>query len=81
MFKFLNRFNPIPEAIRQPEDSVTLRWITFFAQLTGAASLTYVTRQVWLFPMGLILLAFGHVVAYRTRHNPQKWCAMQDLYY
>jgi len=73
MFKFLNRFNPIPASIRQPEDSVPLRWITFFAQLVGAASLTYVTRQLWLFPMGLILLAFGHTVAYRTRHNPQKW--------
>lgn len=71
MFKFIKRF--IPEAIKQPEDSKALRWITFFAQAVGALSLSYVTRQFWLFPMGLVLLSFGHVIAYRTRHNPKKW--------
>ncbi len=71
MFKFFKRI--IPEAIKLPEDSTTLRWISFFAQAVAALSLSYVTRQYWLFPMGLILLSFGHVVAYRTRHNPKKW--------
>lgn len=73
MFKLFKRLNPIPEAIKFPEDSITLRWLTFFAQAVAAFSLSYVTRMFWLWPLGMILLAFGHVVAYRTRHNPQKW--------
>lgn len=73
MLKFFKRFNPIPEAIKLPEDSKILRWITFFAQAVAAFSLTYVTRIFWLWPVGMMLLTFGHVVAYRTRHNPQKW--------
>lgn len=71
MFKIIKGF--IPDAIKHPEDSTALRWITFFAQAVAALSLSYVTRQFWLFPMGLILLSFGHLVAYRTRHNPRKW--------
>ncbi|GAB5494454.1 MAG: hypothetical protein Phog2KO_46690 [Phototrophicaceae bacterium] len=71
MVKFLQRF--IPKSIKEPEDSRALRWITFSAQAVGALSLAYVTAQYWLFPLGLILLAFGHTIAYRTRHNPQKW--------
>lgn len=62
-----------PEALNAPEDSRVLRWITFFAQAVAALSLSYVTRLFWLFPLGVALLAFGHVVAYRTRHKPQKW--------
>ena len=73
MLKFLKRFNPIPESIKVPEDSKTLRWIAFFAQAVAAFALTYVTRIIWLFPVGMMFLAFGHIVAYRTRHNPQKW--------
>jgi hypothetical protein len=73
MLKLIKRLIPIPEGVKQPEDSKTLRWITFFAQAVAAFALTYVTRIFWLWPLGMILLAFGHVVAYRTRHNPQKW--------
>ncbi|MEO1286595.1 MAG: transglutaminaseTgpA domain-containing protein [Chloroflexota bacterium] len=69
--KLLKRF--IPDKIKAPEDSIPLRWITFFAQAIGALSLTYVTRQFWLFPLGIIFLSFGHIFAYRTRHSPQKW--------
>ncbi|MGB7339987.1 MAG: transglutaminaseTgpA domain-containing protein [Phototrophicaceae bacterium] len=69
--KLLNRI--IPDAIKQAEDSVYLRWITFFAQAIGALALTYVTRQYWLFPMGVLFLSLGHIFAYRTRHNPKKW--------
>ena len=71
MFKIFRRF--IPESIKEPEDSLPLRWITGIAQAVGALSLAYVTAQYWLFPIGVLLLAFGHTVAYRTRHNPQKW--------
>lgn len=71
MFKRLKRI--IPESLKQPEDSRALRWITLIAQAVGALSLAYVTAQYWLFPIGLILLVFGHTVAYRTRHKPQKW--------
>ncbi len=71
MFKIFKRF--IPESIKQPEDSLPLRWITGIAQAVGALSLAYVTAQYWLFPIGVLLLAFGHTVAYRTRYNPQKW--------
>lgn len=73
MRKLLKRLIPIPEAIKEPEDSKSLRWITFFAQSVAAFSLSYVTRMLWLWPLGMILLAFGHSVAYRTRHKPQKW--------
>ena len=73
MLRLIKRLNPIPEAIRVPEDSKSLRWLTFFAQSTAAFALSYVTRMVWLWPMGMILLAFGHVIAYRTRQKPQKW--------
>lgn len=75
MFKLIRRFIKIPDSLRQPEDSKALRWITYFAQLVAMLSLVYVTRQLWLLPIGIILLSFGHVVAYRSRHNPQKWIA------
>jgi protein-glutamine gamma-glutamyltransferase len=75
MFKLIRRFIKIPESIKQPEDSRALRWLTYIAQLVAMLSLVYVTQQIWLLPVGLILLSFGHVLAYRTRHNPQKWIA------
>ncbi|MEL7432708.1 MAG: DUF3488 and transglutaminase-like domain-containing protein [Chloroflexota bacterium] len=71
MFNFFFKF--IPDAIKEPEDSTGLRWLVFFAQSVAALSLAYVTLQFWLFPAGVALLAFGHVVAYRTRHNPARW--------
>jgi hypothetical protein len=73
MFKLIQRFIKIPENLKAPEDSQALRWFTFFAQLMAASALVYVTRLFWLFPLALVLLAFGHLVVYRTRYNPQKW--------
>src|SRR5688572_16569219 len=73
MFKLLQRFIKLPDSLKTPEDSRALRWFTFFAQLMAASSLVYVTRLFWLFPLALVLLAFGHYMVYRTRHNPQKW--------
>jgi transglutaminase-like putative cysteine protease len=73
MFKLIWRFIKIPDAIKVPEDSRRLRWYTFFAQLVAASGLAYVTRMFWLIPLAFVLLAFGHLLVYRTRHNPQKW--------
>jgi protein-glutamine gamma-glutamyltransferase len=73
MFTLIRRFIKMPDNIKAPEDSRVLRWLTFFAQLIAASALVYVTRLFWLLPLALLLLAFGHIVVYRTRHNPQKW--------
>lgn len=69
--RFKNRI--FPEALNRPEESRVLRWLTFLAQAVAALALSYVTRLFWLFPSGLFLLTFGHIVAYRTRHQPRKW--------
>lgn len=63
----------ISEEVKQPEDSITLRVITFLAQTIAALSLAYVTQLWWLMPLGVTVLLIGHVYAYTYRHNPQKW--------
>ncbi|MDQ7034389.1 MAG: transglutaminaseTgpA domain-containing protein, partial [Anaerolineae bacterium] len=71
MLKFLT--NRIPPEIKVPEDSLPLRGITFAAQSIAAAALAYTTQLYWLWILGSLFLAFGHIFAYRTRYNPQKW--------
>ena len=61
----------VSPALKQPEDSIPLRVMTFLAELVAATSLAYVTRLWWLIPLGAILLGIGHVYAYTYRHNPQ----------
>jgi protein-glutamine gamma-glutamyltransferase len=71
MLKFLT--NRIPPQLKTPEDSIPLRGMTFAAQSIAAAALAYTTQLYWPWILGTLFLAFGHVFAYRTRHNPKKW--------
>jgi len=55
---------------RGPEKSVSLRWLTFGAQITGLLALGW-TSQVWLVAMlATVLLIFGH--RYALCHVRQK---------
>src|SRR5215204_4570654 len=71
MLKFLT--NRIPLQLKTPEDSIPLRVMTFAAQSIAAAALAYTTQLYWLWILGTLFLAVGHVFAYRTRHNPKRW--------
>jgi transglutaminase-like putative cysteine protease len=57
---------------KQPEDSRRLRALTFAGQAAGVLSLAQST-QLWVVAaFALLLLAAGHVYAYRTRHKPDR---------
>lgn len=67
------RLIKIPEQIKQPEDAVRLRVMTFIAQSLSILAIAYVTQLWWLWPLGSLLLAAGSAWAHQTRHKPRRW--------
>ncbi len=56
--------------IRQPERSVQLRLFAFAAQSVGMLSSAYVTQMWGVFLISLVILAIGHIAAYRYALKP-----------
>jgi len=63
----------VPPELKQPEDSQRLRWLAYAAQAIGITALCWTAALWWLWPVGLGLVAVGHLWAYRTRRAPRRW--------
>jgi protein-glutamine gamma-glutamyltransferase len=59
----------ISTRLKVPESSIPLRRLTFAAQLVGLLALAYVTQMPFVFLVSALILAAGHIYAYRARRN------------
>ncbi|MBC7809835.1 MAG: hypothetical protein H7175_01740 [Burkholderiales bacterium] len=62
----------ISTRLKVPESSIPLRRLTFAGQLIGLLALAYVTQMPFVALVAAVILAVGHIYAYRARRSPRR---------